>query len=221
MSEQLLLLDSALRPAVRIGDCDTSRVAAEVAGRSKQRLAVLNALPERIRKKIAPSDTCWLWIGGKTAAGYGHMWNGTSVVYAHRYLYEHFVGPIPSGTEIDHLCRVKACVNPAHLEPVPHAENSRRAVQWEAVRCKAGHARSPENTYITARGRQVCRVCQCESAHRGYWADPDKFRARRRKQREKDRPKGTPCCSICDRHFETWQGLGSHIRHKHEGGNCR
>lgn len=80
---------------------------------------------------------CWLWMGGKTAAGYGQFSVGGrsgKTVYAHRWSYEHHVGPIPAGLTIDHVhangCRHHHCVNPAHLEAVTQAENNRRA--WEA-----------------------------------------------------------------------------------------
>lgn len=79
----------------------------------------------------AVSTACWLWTANTTGAtGYGRFYPGgdygTRGVVAHRYSYETAVGPIPDGLQIDHLCCVKRCVNPAHLEPVTNAENSRR-----------------------------------------------------------------------------------------------
>lgn len=67
---------------------------------------------------------CWMWRGCvNPVTGYGQWANGYSIIGAHRVAYELMVGPIPSGLEIDHLCRVRACVNPAHLEAVTHREN--------------------------------------------------------------------------------------------------
>jgi len=82
---------------------------------------------ERFDAKVQRTATCWLWIGATNQKGYGTFWSGDVRTGAHRWSYEYHVGPIPVGLEIDHLCRVRHCVNPAHLEAVTHAENLRRA----------------------------------------------------------------------------------------------
>lgn len=71
-------------------------------------------------------DGCWLWVGAiDKNTGYGrfHAGDGRRTVNAHRFAYETFVGPIPPGLDLDHLCRVRACVRPSHLEPVTRREN--------------------------------------------------------------------------------------------------
>lgn len=84
-------------------------------------------------EKVNKTDSCWLWTGG-VGRGYGIFYRGAdrggSFTVAHRYAYEALVGPIPAGLTLDHLCRVRGCVNPAHLEPVTQAENVRRG--WKA-----------------------------------------------------------------------------------------
>jgi hypothetical protein len=80
-----------------------------------------------------PNTGCWLWLGTLTPKGYprfGYLPNtrGTrsALGYAHRFSYETFIGPVPAGLELDHLCTVRCCVNPRHLEAVDHWENVRR-----------------------------------------------------------------------------------------------
>lgn len=77
-----------------------------------------------------PESGCWNWIGGKHPRGYGIFWVNGRNIYAHRYFYEYLYDPVPSGLELDHVCRNNACVNPFHLEPVTHAKNMRRAALW-------------------------------------------------------------------------------------------
>lgn len=75
---------------------------------------------------VDPVSGCWLWTKATNHGGYGVTWDGKRTVVAHRFSYEAFVGPIPDGLHLDHLCVTPACVNPAHLEPVTQAENNRR-----------------------------------------------------------------------------------------------
>lgn len=80
---------------------------------------------------VAPGlGPCWLWTGVRHPDGYGRMHLKGRYVQAHRWSYEHFVGPIRAGLEIDHLCRVTSCVRPEHLEPVTRLENQRRAQKF-------------------------------------------------------------------------------------------
>lgn len=109
------------------------------------------------------TDTCWLWLGGKQSEGYGHFHLQGQNVYAHRYAYEFCVGPIPNGLTIDHLCRVRACVNPDHLEPVTTRENTLRGIgptakHARATHCPSGHLYLGENL-ILYRGWRSCREC--------------------------------------------------------------
>jgi hypothetical protein len=85
------------------------------------------SLAERLAAAvIVDDDGCWLWQPAPGGNGYGRLSVHGRLAYVHRVSYELHVGPIPDGLTIDHLCRVRTCVNPAHLEPVTFAENTRR-----------------------------------------------------------------------------------------------
>jgi hypothetical protein len=114
---------------------------------------------------------CWMWNSHKNQKGYGLFWFGKKGISAHRLSYEVHVGPIPDGMQIDLLCRVPACVNPAHLEPVTPLENTRRGKKGDLhLACAQGHAMTPGNTLVhnTQRGvSRRCRTCQ-NKANRKY-----------------------------------------------------
>jgi hypothetical protein len=140
--------------------------------------SMLAGLPDGIAAKIRPVPItgCWEWIGAKDSRGYGNVKVGGHVRKAHVVVYEALRGPIATGLECDHLCRVPWCVNPDHMELVAHAENVRRgAARWvpgerqrAKTHCPRGHAYSPENTYVQpSMGGRACRTC-----------DRDKKRAR-------------------------------------------
>jgi hypothetical protein len=112
---------------------------------------------------------CWLWTASRDWGGYARLGVNGKASKAHRWAYEHFVGPIPPGLELDHLCRVRHCVNPAHLEPVTRRENVRRGIgqlhKLNAVKthCKHGHPFDEQNTITyTYKGRthRGCRTCR-------------------------------------------------------------
>lgn len=108
------------------------------------------------------ANGCWIWRLSRDKQGYGQYPTGTRGRHkrAHRVVYERLRGPIPAGLELDHLCRVHACVNPDHLEPVTHAENMARGIQASQTHCKYGHEYTPENTYRNpSSGFRSCRIC--------------------------------------------------------------
>lgn len=112
----------------------------------------------------APSG-CLLWTGS-TRGGYGLITLARVVFSAHRVSYELHVGEIPEGKELDHLCRVRNCIEPSHLEAVSHKVNGLRGISFAAVNakathCKYGHPFTPENlsTYYRRNGERICLTC--------------------------------------------------------------
>ena len=88
-----------------------------------------------------PNSGCWLWVGCSSKKGYGRFWSGGRhgpQVFAHRWAWQHFVGSIPAGLEIDHKCKTTVCVNPEHLQVVTHHFNAGQA-RRDAVHCPQGH----------------------------------------------------------------------------------
>lgn len=118
-------------------------------------------------------DQCWLWVGARSGRGYGNLNVGGRTCGAHRVAYELFIGSIPEGLDLDHLCRVPLCVNPKHLEPVPRRINLLRGQGFaprnaQVTHCPRGHKYTPENTYVSKRGQRTCREC-CQTYYRRNW----------------------------------------------------
>jgi len=127
---------------------------------------------ERFLDKVEITETCWLWTGARTKWGYGNVGVGGHYFGAHRVSYRIFVGPILQGLDIDHLCRVKLCVNPDHLEAVTRRENLRRGAGRGGVLSTAvAVPHGTENAYTYHR-------CRCETCRAGWAAA-----ARARRQR--------------------------------------
>lgn len=111
---------------------------------------------------------CWIWTGNIEEQGYGVYPSGSgSTVKAYRLIYEMIEGEIPKGLQPDHLCRVRACVNPDHLEPVTKKENVLRgfgptAINARKTHCIHGHEFSKENTLVLPNGNRQCRMCSRE-----------------------------------------------------------
>lgn len=111
------------------------------------------------------ADGCWLWTGLLSDKGYSQFYAGGRNTSGYRWAYLNLKGPISAGLELDHLCRVHACVNPDHLEPVTGQENVIRG--WKArgrpTHCKYGHPFNTTNTYVVpTSGRHQCRICRKE-----------------------------------------------------------
>lgn len=137
-----------------------------------------------------PNSGCWLWIGSLTGTGYGGICTGRPRVgkstkeVAHRVAYKLFKGPIPEGLDLDHLCRVRSCVNPDHLEPVTRSENLKRGLggrlRVRPSHCVHGHELTDSNTVVVHNRAlnktfRICHECKLISNRKG--------KARKRQER--------------------------------------
>jgi hypothetical protein len=138
-------------------------------------------------REVSPSG-CWLWTGAVQPNGYAMTTVGSRAggakrqkAYVHRLAYEEWVGPIPGGKELDHLCRVRRCFNPEHLEPVTRRENTLRgdgpellgAINGDKTHCKWGHPFDKQNTRPRPGGGRTCLACE-----RARLGPPKRFKDR-------------------------------------------
>lgn len=125
-------------------------------------------------KYIVTSESCWEWTGARNRDGYGWFLLDGRAIGAHVASWRLIRGDTPEGMELDHICRNRACVNPDHLDPVPHIENVRRGNTADVMngtrdRCKRGHLFS-EHMYISPKGFRTCRECKRLAERRRYHA---------------------------------------------------
>jgi hypothetical protein len=133
-----------------------------MAGRQKN-------TPEKFWARVEKTPTCWLWCGWIAKSGYGYFSVNYKDVRAHRFAWEFCFGPIPADKQLDHLCRVRHCVNPAHLELVTCQENVLRGTGATArnarkTHCKYGHPLSGSNVKIVGKRKgRDCVICRTKS----------------------------------------------------------
>lgn len=154
---------------------------------------------ERFWAKVDRSrgpNACWVWMGSLATNGYGQFRVDGRLVRVHRFAYELLVGPIPEGAELDHDCHTRdrdcigrcehrRCVNPLHLIPMTHRENTQLGGLARATHCKREHEFTLSNTRRDSAGRRQCRACDA-IRHPGRMERQRARRARRasaRKQR--------------------------------------
>lgn len=129
---------------------------------------VVEVPEQRFWAKVDKTPECWLWKASVQPAGYGQFWLNGTYIGAHRYAYQLLVGPIPDGLQVDHLCRVRACVNPGHMEVVTLSENVLRgtgisAMNARKTHCLRRHSLVGNNLILDRRNRRCCRICKAAS----------------------------------------------------------
>jgi HNH endonuclease len=135
---------------------------------------------DRFWAKVDKSNDCWNWTGAKNRKGYGSFSKyGQYSPMAHRTSWMIMCGSIPTGLQLDHLCRNTSCVNPDHLEPVTSRENMDRA-KAARTSCKNGHPYEGSNVRIDQNGRRWCRTCVANNHARFLARNPNHYKTYKR-----------------------------------------
>jgi hypothetical protein len=131
---------------------------------------------------VTVKGPCWIWHGYRDKdSGYGRVTVNKKLWHLHRFTYELFVGPIPPGLHIDHLCRQRACCAPHHLEPVTCATNVKRGMRASQTHCKNGHPLSGDNMYLGPGSKPAYKHRTCRTCRAVYMAE---WKARRKQRQE-------------------------------------
>ena len=121
-----------------------------------------------------PNTGCWLWLGSLKPDGYSRF---NARISGHQASFSHWKGQVPEGKEIDHICRMRCCVNPAHLQAITHRENVAKSGAWEfntrKTHCPKGHPYSGNNLYVHGTNRQ-CLVCRRARSYAFFLAHKNK-----------------------------------------------
>lgn len=114
----------------------------------------------RFFRKLRQVGDCWVWTAATDQSGYGLFQGGDRMIRSHIWSYNFFIGEVPEGLQLDHLCRNRPCCNPWHLDPVTPLVNTQRGIgSGSRTRCPQGHPYDLINTYRTPSGKRVCRRC--------------------------------------------------------------
>lgn len=127
---------------------------------------LLKAVIQKSQHIDLVSTDCWLWTGYHDEKGYGQLIYRGKNYKAHRWFWQIVEGDVPTGLELDHLCRNRACVRPDHLEPVTHLENVGRGLNAKKPICKYGHRK--DTRVSNGKPRLECFVCRKEYNKRRY-----------------------------------------------------
>lgn len=163
------LLDSALPPP-------------QAAHLSAQKAMKKLSIAEKLKHYVVDANAgCWIWPSAQSSNGYGLVWDGAKMVRAHRFFYEHHIGPIPAGFQLDHLCRVRLCVNPKHLELVTPRQNVLRGIGICAENAKKTHCKYGHSDWKARKDGWECMECRRITDRRRWEERKEKINAKRRK----------------------------------------
>lgn len=137
-----------------------------IRGHNKGRLGHIKRGPRYLEEDRGFESPCWIWQLNTLKNGYGLTWNGKRSTVAHRVYYEKAKGQIPGQLQLDHLCRVRNCVNPDHLEPVTNAENQRRGLR---VTLTLGQAEEMRKRYACGNISQRKLAAQYKTHQATVW----------------------------------------------------
>jgi hypothetical protein len=174
-------VDGCDRPIEVVGTCQMHYQRIRKHGSYDKRDPRWGPLRERLWAKVQKTETCWFWTGAHNGTGYGQIAVGSKKFYVHRLSWEWARGPIPKGLQVDHLCMVRHCVNPDHMEIVTPKVNCNRgygaqvsaAIQLAKTHCPQGHEYVPENIRLNGKGGRGCRECGRVTARRWQAATRD------------------------------------------------
>lgn len=193
VADRTCSIDGCERRVLARGLCSAHYQAEKNAGRladhQRERLTGAPIADRLFQRRQITAGGCWEWTGSQSRGGYGGIRIDDKLHRVHRVAYEHFVGPIAEGLQIDHLCRNRLCFNPDHLEPVTQRVNIERGLLGAAkTHCSNGHEYTPENVAIR-RGRRRCKVCDRERSRAYYLEHREEQNAKsterkRRRRRE-------------------------------------
>lgn len=118
---------------------------------------------DRFWEKVLKTGGCWLWLAGVDGGGYAEFWSQGRHIKGHIFAYRLLIGVISAGKTLDHLCRVRSCVRPDHLEPVSLQENIGRR-PWRST-CPNGHPLEEGTIYVCPKSKKrMCLECKRRSA---------------------------------------------------------
>lgn len=138
-----------------------------------QNLSIAECIPYWNSRSLTNERGCWLWQGATHRQGYAQAGHGGKVHLLHKLVWEHLNGPVPSGLELDHKCRVNQCWNPEHMEPVTHRTNVIRGdtdrSHMNKTHCPRGHEYTESNLYVSSNRQRICRTCARKRNVDAYW----------------------------------------------------